>query len=639
MAGSFGGWRRVRLAVWTAVALASCAWTAPANAAADCQFDAAARTATVRIPPEPFLASTLAAGAGGSIAVDGQPCGAATVTNVDTVVYAALPSTSSDAVDLYVFGPLGPGATDEPGDSDEIEVTFPGATQHVDVGVTYVYSPEPASTTVGTAGINLNAAEGNGVDADIVSPPAGLGTVEVVGTPEADVLDARGGDGAGNARTEGLTTLTGGDGDDVLAGGGAGAVRLFGGSGDNRLIGAPGARWVVASYSDRGFGVNLDLRRTDPQPNPGGDDTLIGVTGLEGTSYSDRLVGDEGSNHIVGGGSSLSGAQSPPDLVEGGGGDDSLVVDAGRADGGDGNDAISGGSGRDEISGGAGNDRIEGWEGVDTLDGGPGADIVSVQGDWRFWPPESDTVRGGPDDDVVYADGGGDVVDGNDGYDNAAVGIGAPAVVANLATDAVRTSDGALYASIPGVEGISGSVAGDILIGDDRENRLFGGAGDDVIVGGAGSDLLNGDAGKDRIAARDGERDDVRCDALDEVIADRLDRAVGCGPVLPPLPPAPTLRKPAIGSLALWASPNRCVRGGTVLVRARPSRVASVRWLRIRTSLGATVIRGDRLAGPIRVRVPSFRRFGVRIDAALTGQAPVGTLVRYRRCAAAPSGR
>src|SRR3954454_7211351 len=59
---------------------------------------------------------------------------------------------------------------------------------------------------------------------------------------------------------------------------------------------------------------------------------------------------------------------------------------------------------------------------------------------------------------------------------------------------------------------------------------MIGGSGADVLVGWPGRDRMEAETGVDRILARDGERDQVSCNALegDRVIVDADDATYGC---------------------------------------------------------------------------------------------------------------
>jgi Ca2+-binding RTX toxin-like protein len=185
--------------------------------------------------------------------------------------------------------------------------------------------------------------------------------------------------GTGQAAGEGKDTLAhieaaqGGAGDDTLIGDG-GANLLAGDGGDDRLIGAGGDDTLVdgAGNDLLDGGGGLDLAVFDVPDGiyvdlglglaaVEGDDTLIGIEGVQGGAGNDTLIGDGNAN-----------------LLLGVGGDDSLV-------GGAGDDTLDGGAGTDvaafagkiadyEITNSAGiitvadlNPLVDGNDGTDTL--------------------------------------------------------------------------------------------------------------------------------------------------------------------------------------------------------------------------------------------------------------------------------
>jgi Ca2+-binding RTX toxin-like protein len=100
---------------------------------------------------------------------------------------------------------------------------------------------------------------------------------------------------------------------------------------------------------------------------------------------------------------------------------------------------------------------------------------------------------------------GADHLDGAPGHDLASYGDSDEGVTVRLwAGDG--TGGTAQGDTLTGIEDLSGSDFGDTLVGDEGDNRLFGGAGpdalwgnsgDDVLIGGAGGDALFGQAGFD----------------------------------------------------------------------------------------------------------------------------------------------
>ena len=123
-------------------------------------------------------------------------------------------------------------------------------------------------------------------------------------------------------------------------------------SGNNLINGGTGTDTV--SYSLAQAGVSLDLSLVTAQATGGsGNDTLLNIENLRGSSYADMLKGNALANVLEG--------RSDNDTLDGGGGNDSLV----------------GGSGSDSLEGNTGNDTLDGGTGIDRLDGGAGIDTAS----------------------------------------------------------------------------------------------------------------------------------------------------------------------------------------------------------------------------------------------------------------------
>ena len=144
-----------------------------------------------------------------------------------------------------------------------------------------------------------------------------------------------------------------------------------------------------------------------------------------------------------------------------------------------GNDTLSGRGGNDELDGGSGNDTLNGGAGADKLVGGSGTDTASWAGSnagvtARLHSPEP---RGG------HAQG--DTFGGT-------------------TTFSYRDKGNKVTVTLPDIENLTGSDHNDVLAGDQRANRLSGGAGDDILYGGPGGDTTNkdtmyGDAGNDKV--------------------------------------------------------------------------------------------------------------------------------------------
>lgn len=176
--------------------------------------------------------------------------------------------------------------------------------------------------------------------------------------------------------------LFGRGGDDRLTGLGGGD-RLEGGNGDDILDGGDG--FDVASYETAQAGVTVDLRLIGQQQDTGGAglDTLIAIEQVDGSAFSDMLIGGDGGDFFS----------------DGAGGDDEIRCGAG-------DDAVylyrfaSDAPTSSRILGGAGNDfanigAAAGAEDRITFDGGGGDDTLMMQAAARM------QVSMGTGEDVV----------------------------------------------------------------------------------------------------------------------------------------------------------------------------------------------------------------------------------------------
>ena len=144
-----------------------------------------------------------------------------------------------------------------------------------------------------------------------------------------------------------------------------------------------------------------------------------------------------------------------------------------------GNDTLSGRGGDDELDGGSGDDTLNGGAGADKLVGGSGTDTASWAGSnagvtARLHTPDP---RGG------HAQG--DTFGGT-------------------TTFTYRDKGERVTVTLPDIENLIGSSYDDVLAGDQRANRISGGAGDDILYGGPGGDSTNkdvmyGDSGNDKV--------------------------------------------------------------------------------------------------------------------------------------------
>jgi Ca2+-binding RTX toxin-like protein len=139
-------------------------------------------------------------------------------------------------------------------------------------------------------------------------------------------------------------------------------------------------------------------------------------------------------------------------------------------------DVIVGLGGGDTIKGLGGNDRICGGPGKDKLIGGAGGDVLS--GD-----AGNDALSGGGAGDALLGGGGNDTFNGGAGFDLASFFFASAGVQVNLSTG---TATGEGTDKLTGIEDLEGSRYDDALTGNDGENFILPGAGNDAVDGGGG---------------------------------------------------------------------------------------------------------------------------------------------------------
>ncbi|MBW4474768.1 MAG: hypothetical protein KME45_30970 [Stenomitos rutilans HA7619-LM2] len=311
-----------------------------------------------------------------------------------------------------------------------------------------------------------------------------------------DVLEARGGNDTlyGN---DGNDTLLGEAGDDTLIGG-AGADLLQGGESSDTASYITAAAGVIASLTT-GMGATGDAR----------GDIFQDIENLEGSAYSDRLIGDDFTNVLSGlGGDDFLDGREGDDVLYGGDGRDRLLGSGGNdqlfggagdddLDGGDGNDFLSGGEGDDFLEGQAGNDRLEGGLGNDTLLGGEGDDfLLGEAGD--------DNLDGGQGNDVFNGGLGDDFLYGSDGDDQLLGAGGNDYLEGGAGHDRLDGGDGS--------DVLYGQAGNDELSGGAGQDQLLGGLGNDVLTGGTDNDVLVGGGGNDRFVINLGDGSDTIID-------------------------------------------------------------------------------------------------------------------------------
>ena len=313
---------------------------------------------------------------------------------------------------------------------------------------------------------------------------------------------------------------------------------LTGNTADNVLDGAGGQDAVLfTSATDADLS---DLVLPNASSATDGNDALVDIEDLRGSSAVDNLDGDDGPNDIRGIGGN--------DIVRGAGGDDNLEGNAGEdeVNGGDDADTITGGDDADQLNGEAGTDGVEGGNGGDDVSGGSGADVLTgdqgddvlvggptsdegdtanyssapgsvttgVQGtntddgngdtdslsniDNLIGSSFTDILEGDPDENEFTPGNGDDHVDGNGGTDR--VRYDTPGAAVNVELDlggGTGTASGRGLDTLTDIENATGSPGDDSLAGGAGANTLDGGGGADFLRGRGGNDNLFGDAGTD----------------------------------------------------------------------------------------------------------------------------------------------
>ena len=160
------------------------------------------------------------------------------------------------------------------------------------------------------------------------------------------------------------------------------------------------------------------------------------------------------------------------------------------ATGGAGSDRMTGGGGAVEFDGGPGGDRLTGSARSDELYGGSGRDrLMGGRGrDWMSGDAGRDRLLGGRDNDTLLpADGEDDSVDGGSGRDRGSY------LHSKASVDVTPQGGGAAGErdTFKRIEDLTGSLADDVLNGDDGPNRIKGGGGHDRIDGRGGDDLVD----------------------------------------------------------------------------------------------------------------------------------------------------
>ncbi|MFY4860127.1 Ig-like domain-containing protein [Aliarcobacter butzleri] len=284
---------------------------------------------------------------------------------------------------------------------------------------------------------------------------------------------------------DGDDIILGGDGDDILYGGN-GNDYINGGKGADRIDGGAGDDTIVMDAED--FSRNAFI--TEIVNGGSGFDTVI-IQGDKGVNFDmgltniESFIGGDGNDNIIG--SQFS------DIIRGGkgadtyytlGGDDIVYIDGEDIKAKSGN-FIDTGDGYDKIY-------IEDSIGVDFDVADTNAEeIISGSGNDILRNTKNDnvTIYGMDGDDIIYGSAGIDILDGGTGNDTIDYSNSDFGVMVNLLTNSV-SGGYATGDTIKNFENIVGTKYDDNLIGNNKDNIFYAGAGNNTINGMGGIDTV-----------------------------------------------------------------------------------------------------------------------------------------------------
>jgi Ca2+-binding RTX toxin-like protein len=455
---------KTALGVTLALGLAMVPSAASAAVATSCSFDAGTATvsAVIGSGDGPTLIRNDTA-----IEFGGVPCGAATITNTDTItVLDPDPNTGESLTVSLAGGRLEPGKTPEDDGTDEIEISIAGSFAGP---LTLIGSDAADHFYVCAGDINLN---------DNVS-----GDGEILGPSTLTVTTVDGGKGNDVLRTRMYqSVVSGGEGDDVLYPMDFQASTYSGGPGNDELS--------MTGQIPSSFGEIHALGGGDATvvQSSSVSDTAHGIETFEGFSGPTKFYGSSSADHFIG--------TQYNDWFQPSGGND--IIDGGSVTLGHSDyDILSAGGSSSGVTFDMGTQTATG-EGTDTF-----SHIEGLQGS-----PQADTFKGDPTDWGILSvegNGGNDVLDFTHVSNGQTVYLGPDAPVAPLwaigITDIIGSPfrDHFFFGSGSVPAHFEGGNGNDRLVGGPLNDTLSGGRGADRIVGKAGTDFCDGGTGADTI--------------------------------------------------------------------------------------------------------------------------------------------
>ncbi len=385
-------------------------------------------------------------------------------------------------------------------------------------------------------------------------------------------------DGTGNALGNTITgnsagnTLDGGLGTDAMAGGTGDDTYVVDEAGDTVFENADAGIDTVhssVSYALTGNVENLVLAGADNLNGTGNalDNAMTGTTGdnlLDGGTGVDTLAGGAGNDSYI--------VDNTADIVveELNAGIDNVAASASYTlsanienltltgsdnINGTGNalaNTIIGNSGENILTGGAGDDTYVVDNAGDLVAEGldEGADLVQSGITYTLTSNvENLTLTGAADlngtgnalSNIIIGNSGANVLDGDAGADSMSGGAGSDTYMVDntgdTVTEALNAGTDIVYSSVThtlsaNVENLTltgsgningtGNTLGNIILGNESDNQLFGLAGNDALIANGGNDLLDGGLDADAMAGGAGD-DTYVVDNAGDLVAESLD--------------------------------------------------------------------------------------------------------------------
>jgi Ca2+-binding RTX toxin-like protein len=290
---------------------------------------------------------------------------------------------------------------------------------------------------------------------------------------------------------DGTDIITGGSGNDILDGGN-GNDTLTGNAGNDTLTGGAGTDALTGGSGNDTYLFDTDTplgTDTITESAAGGTDTLD----FSGSSIDINLNLNTAGAQVVNANltvNMIAASVGQIDNLTGGAGTDTLAGNAldNTLFGGGGNDVLTGNAGNDTLNGGDGNDTINTNGGADDVDGGTGDDIINFSGNG-----DGTSATGGTGSNIFRFLTG--VVghyllnsQGTDTIDFSNFGTG---IALDLNSSSDQDVGGGLFLQLANFfTNVIGTAFDDMISGNNLDNDLQGGAGNDTLIQTADSDQV-----------------------------------------------------------------------------------------------------------------------------------------------------